>query len=411
LAVLRDVTERVQAYELLEQRVEERTRELATLLEVSRYVASTLELQPVLELILERLKDIVPYDGAELVALEDDTVRHYARRAPTPVARPDYYQRDKLHFKPILDIIMSGEPVIINDVRGDTPLARVYQSHYPEIMETQLSYVRGWMAVPMALKDRVIGMMLVASREPNVYGKHEADVALAVAQLAAFAIENARLYERAQEGAALEERQRLARELHDSVSQALYGMALGTRTARTLLDRDPSKAAEPLDYVLGLAEAGMAEMRALIFELRPEALQEEGLVAALKKQAAALRARHEIDVDISLCPEPAEPYEVKEALYRIAQESLHNTVKHARAHSVKISLARRDEGIALEIEDDGVGFEPEGEFPGHLGLHSMRERAKQMGGLVELTSTPGAGTRVLVWMPAEDKEIRPSASL
>src|SRR5213078_3825441 len=140
----------------------------------------------------------------------------------------------------------------------------------------------------------------------------------------------------AQAKAALEERQRLARELHDSVSQALFGISLGARTARALLAQDPARAAEPIDYVQSLAEAGLAEMRALIFELRPESLESEGLVAAISKQAAALRARHQIEVRADLGAEPALPLERKEALYRIAQEATHNTVKHARAGAIDL---------------------------------------------------------------------------
>ncbi|MCB0222382.1 MAG: histidine kinase, partial [Anaerolineae bacterium] len=124
-------------------------------------------------------------------------------------------------------------------------------------------------------------MLELGHCQPNFYTARHVDLALAFANQAAIAIENARLYEQAQSLASLEERRHLARELHDSVSQALYGIALGTRTARMLLDRDPTKLAEPLDYIMNLAEAGLTEMRALIFELRPEILESEGLVGAL----------------------------------------------------------------------------------------------------------------------------------
>lgn len=196
--------------------------------------------------------------------------------------------------------------------------------------------------------------------------------------------------------AALEERQRLARELHDSVSQALYGIGLGARTARTQLDRDPAEAAAPLDYVLQLAEAGLAEMRALIFELRPESLEHEGLVIALEKQAAATRALHMIAVNLSLCEEPDCPLETKEMLYRIAQEAMHNTVKHARATMIDLRLATDNGRLILDVVDDGRGFDTGGSFPGHLGLVSMRERAERSSGAVSIASAPGSGTHVHV---------------
>ena len=217
--------------------------------------------------------------------------------------------------------------------------------------------------------------------------------------LVRIAVENARLLVEVRGKAALEERQRLARELHDSVSQALYGIALGAKTARTLLDRDSTKVASPLDYILSLADAGLAEMRALIFELRPESLEREGLVAALEKQAAALRARHEIKVETDLCNEPDAPLEIKEALYRIAQEALHNIVKHARASSVQIRMRCSPENVTLDVSDDGIGFEPAGDFPGHLGLHSMRERTERLGGTLAVESAPGKGTQIRAWIP------------
>lgn len=198
--------------------------------------------------------------------------------------------------------------------------------------------------------------------------------------------------------AALEERQRLARELHDSVSQALYGIALGARTARTLLERDPAKAAEPIDYVLSLAEAGLSEMRALIFELRPESLQNEGLVAALTKIADALRTRHKLEVVTDFCPEPDISLDAKEMLYRIAQEASHNTAKHAAASYVELKMYCEDKQLTLIIHDNGKGFNPESDFPGHLGLHSMRERVASLDGDMQIDSQPGGGTTITVYV-------------
>ena len=207
------------------------------------------------------------------------------------------------------------------------------------------------------------------------------------------------LSEQAGRLAVIEERQRIARELHDSVSQALYGIGLGARTAHALLRDEPSKAAESLDYVLSLTGAGLAEMRALIFELRPDSLEEEGLVSALSKQAAALETRHKLSVQMKLGPEPPIPLATKEALYRISQEALNNIVKHARAGRVELSLEERGPELVLEIRDDGVGFDQAREFPGHLGLKTMQERAAQVGGRLEIGSTPGTGTTLRVCIP------------
>src|SRR5260370_447511 len=176
------------------------------------------------------------------------------------------------------------------------------------------------------------------------------------------------LYEQAQELAALQERQRLARELHDSVSQALYGMSLGAHTIREALESsEPEQAMASTEYVIALAEAGLAEMRALLIELRPESLETEGLVVALTKHVAVLRARHKLAVDADLDDEPDLSLEVKHALYRIAQEALHNIVKHARASIVILRLAGQAKEIMLEESDNGRGFDPAGPFPRQYG--------------------------------------------
>jgi signal transduction histidine kinase len=293
-------------------------------------------------------------------------------------------------------------PLIIDDVRADTPLARAFQEISGGATRTTFAYIRSWLGVPLLVQNHMIGMLTLDHDQPGHYTPRHADLALTIANQAAIAIENARLFEQAQTLAVMVERQRLARELHDSVSQALYGIALGARTARALLDRDPAAAVEPIEYVAALANAGMAEMRALIFELRPESLQEEGLVVALTKHAESLRARHQIDVQVDLCAEPNLPLVIKEALYRIAQEALHNIVKHARASAVTLRLCAptlQAPVLALDIRDDGVGFDPAGAFPGHLGLRSMRERAARLGGTLTIDSARGHGTHIQVRVP------------
>jgi PAS domain S-box-containing protein len=199
--------------------------------------------------------------------------------------------------------------------------------------------------------------------------------------------------------AALEERQRLARELHDSLSQALYGIALGAHTARTYLDNDRAKASEALDYVLSLAEVSLTEMRALIFELRPESLAVEGLVVGLTKQAAAVQARNNLPVVVDLGEEPPVSLEIKEACFRVTREAVNNVVRHAQPGRLSLRLSRQPGRLVLEVADDGLGFDPHGEYPGHLGLSSMRERAALVGGTLTIDSAPGAGTRVRAEFP------------
>jgi signal transduction histidine kinase len=151
--------------------------------------------------------------------------------------------------------------------------------------------------------------------------------------------------------------------------------------------------------VLSLAEAGLTEMRALIFELRPESIAQEGVVAAIGRQVAATQARYGVPVVAELCEEPEISLDAKEAIYRIAQESMHNTVKHARATRIDVRLRRTLDGLELEIRDNGQGFDPSGEYPGHLGLRSMKERARDVGGELAVESEPGSGTTIRLTVP------------
>lgn len=296
---------------------------------------------------------------------------------------------------PNTESIRAKKPLIHVHAREKLLEDPVYEPMYPLVREAAWDTV---VSVPMIYRNQAIGALNVFYPSDKNPGEAEIAFLTTIANQAAIAAENARLIEEAKEKAILEERQRLARELHDSVSQALYGIALGARTARELLDRDPVQATEPLDYVLSLAEAGLAEMRALIFELRPEALETEGLVAALNKQIESARARHALEVHAVWCGEPELPYAVKEAIYRIAQEALNNITKHASAHRAELRMDCSSDEVMLEVSDDGIGFAAES-FPGHLGLRSMRERAKNVGGTLEVESAPQQGTRIRVRIP------------
>ena len=260
-----------------------------------------------------------------------------------------------------------------------------------------------WQAAVIArllYRGAAVGLLTAIFREGEMPYAAETSFLAALADQAAMAAANARLLSAARDKVALEERQRLARELHDSVSQSLYGIQVGAQMARERLDKDAAGAAQPIDYVMRLAEASQAEMRALIFELRPEALEAEGLVAALKRQIEAIRAKHGISAQLIAHAEPELAIEVKQALYRIGQEALWNAVKHARPHRVDVRLEADGNSVVLEIADDGVGFDPNGSFPGHLGLRSMHERAIGAGGALKIVSAPGRGTRVVIRVPS-----------
>ncbi|MGE0487722.1 MAG: PAS domain S-box protein [Vulcanimicrobiota bacterium] len=201
----------------------------------------------------------------------------------------------------------------------------------------------------------------------------------------------------------LEERQRLGRELHDSVSQALYGIGLGVRTALAQLERDAQKAREPLEYVLSLTDSALTEMRALLFKLRPQALENVTLSEALSGQLAALKVRYELETEAQTPDEePAMPLELKHAAFRIALEALNNAVKHAYPRRLQLRLTFPEAQLYLEIEDDGRGFDPDGDFPGHHGLASMQERVERLGGELAIESELGVGTAIRCRLPLDE---------
>jgi signal transduction histidine kinase len=253
--------------------------------------------------------------------------------------------------------------------------------------------------VPLIAQGKLIGLLRLDHAQPDFFTEDDTARALAFASQVAVAIVNARLHEAAQRAAALAERERLARDLHDSVSQALYGVALGVHSARSKLGPEQGKVREQMDLILTLAKTGLAELRALIFELRPTALAEEGLNHALARHADTLRARYGMQVEVDLGAEPDLPIPTKESLYRIAQEASHNAGKHARAKLAVIRLRGDDDLITLEVIDDGLGFDPSQPYPGHLGLRSMRERAALLGGTLEISSAAARGTRVCARVP------------
>ena len=347
----------------LEQRVSERTAELQALLELSNATALTLEDLPLLAQILDRLNEIAPYRAAVLYKrLGQSSLEEVLARGE--LSRPS--QRE-------MTAVLAGK----THTRSESDAL------------TQLLF-------PLIVRERAVGV-LALEHTAEALDDDKLRLIAAFANQAGVTLENISLYERVQEQAAFEERQHLARELHDSVSQALYSIVLGSYAAKKQLTSDPAQAGQALEYVQNLAEAGLAGMRALIFELRPEVLEQEGLAAALRKQTEALEVRHKIKADFITEGDARAftlPFTTKQALYRISQEALHNVVKHAAATTVRVTLHYTEDQACLVVSDDGVGFAAAQEYPGHLGLKSMRERALSLGGTFEVTSGKDGTTLV-----------------
>ncbi len=582
LLQVRDITEQLIAYQTLEQQVEERTRELSTLLEVSHNVTSTLEMEPLLGLILDQLKSVVDYTGASILRLEEECLTVSAHRGPIP---PNEARRLRYTLENPLDqeVILRRKPVIIADLMSDTPIARAFKAPLVKQEVPIFNYIRSWIGVPLVVKERAIGMLTLDHSEPNYYSTRQAELVLAFANQVAAAIENARLYQAEEErlkeiqrrhrvaeglrdiltvlnsnrpleeildyivaeasrlleadagaiyrqrgkdgplrvqaargldqeyvmnaeipvgskavglavmkrapviisdtkailtdkdgprqasrrwelarlasqyravlsvplivqdeiyggisvyysgpraftseetelavafsdqaalaiqnaqlraqveqAAAAAERQRLARDLHDAVTQTLFSCSLIAEVLPRLWERSPDEARKGLEELRRLTRGALAEMRALLVELRPAALTEIGLGDLLRQLTEAVTSRARVPITLRVEGRRPIPADVQIALYRITQEALNNVAKHARASQTHVTLCCRPGGVELRISDDGCGFDPSRVSPQCLGLGIMRERAMAAGATLEIESQLGQGTRVVIIWP------------
>jgi signal transduction histidine kinase len=389
----------------LEQSVEERTRELSTVLEVSKKVASTLELEPLLEVILDQIKSVISYSGAAIFTLQDGQLEAVAYQVPDQPLAVYPIHLTLSNAGAYQEVIQGRNVMIKKDINGDSPLARALSETSVSPIQINFSHARSWIGIPLVVKDRVIGLLSLTHSMPGFYTQQHARLALTIANQVAVAIENARLYEQAQNLAALEERQRIARELHDSVTQLLYGIRLySTAASHSIRENNLNQVERDLDEIKDNALQALQEMRLLIFELHPPMLKEAGLVTALQTSLDSVEARTGLQTDLKVEGVNRLPTSVEVELFRIAMEALNNLVKYARAKKVTIDLRSIDDRVFMNICDNGIGFDlSAAKLSNGVGLRSMEERARRMGANLEITSTPGTGTQVKVDVRITDK--------
>ena len=345
-----DITQRKQAeYALqlaeagyrtrLEQRVAERTQELASLLDSSHLLATTLELKPLLHLILQQVQSIVDYAfGMILVVTDNDTTLEYDYANSIGDLRP-IGNLPPLEAAQLQSILAAGrEPINVVDVTDGSREAQFFQRTVAPCLHESATAVRAWLWTPLVVNDRLIGGISLAHAAPNHYAEHHVGLLTTIANQAAVAIENARLYAEARELAALQERQRLARELHDSVTQQLFSASLIAEVLPQLYQQDQVEGRDYLEDIRRLTRGALAEMRTLLMELRPAALHEATLIDLVRQLAEAFTGRTRVPVEIGVTGDPTPPVDVKIAVYRIAQETLNNIAKHAKARHVRVNL-------------------------------------------------------------------------
>jgi signal transduction histidine kinase len=286
-------------------------------------------------------------------------------------------------------MLESDRPHRTPDIHDDPRFRGWWPAAHPDM--------RSFLGVPIVSPTGVIGAFYLTEKDGAAeFGEADEQVILTLAAHAAIAIENARLYERSRELSIVEERNRLARELHDSVTQKLFGLVLSAETALTLLERDPPVVRTELERLRDLANEAMDELRSLVFELRPPALESEGLATALRKHVDVLRRVYRREIGLELAGAPRRAPELEREVFRIAQEALQNALKHADAEHLALRLDASDGRLVLTVSDDGVGFDPAEPAvrSRRLGLTSMEERARALGGSLRVDSSHGEGTTV-----------------
>lgn len=551
LNVTVDATERVLATQALEQRVQERTRELSTLLQLSRDLNATLELPRLLDSMLAHLRAVVPYTAAAVLTLEESTLVVSAYRGPVPDEQARAL-RFPLAQAPIHRLVIERrQPMIIADVRSDSQLAHLFRDTAGDRLSSIFGHVRAWLSVPLvaagrtfgiltldhsrpgfftpqharliqtfanqvagalnnarlyqleqqrqrelqtllditataassleldemlaatlerlvalieasragvmlldpetgalyprmlvpdqeiaaadmvlmvagcevvarsgvpyylepdpekdwlepgallplSVRGRTLGVLVIIGSKGRTFNRRQCSLFESIADQLAVAVENASLYAQAERTAAAEERSRLARELHDAVTQTLFSASLIAEVLPRLWSRDPEEGQRRLKELRSLTRGALAEMRALLIELRPAALETGDLGDLLRQLATAVSGRTGVPIEVTLDGDWEPPVEVKVALYRIAQEALNNAAKHASASQVEVALRVSQERITLHIQDDGVGFNLEEVSSNGLGLGTMRERAAEIGARLTFNSWPHEGTSVQV---------------
>ena len=360
------------------------------LTEVSQQITSILEINDLLTRITRLIQQTFGYYHVGIGLIEEDEVVYR-------VGAGKLWDAPGFQFKPARLkvgtegitgwVAHTGQVAIVPDVTQD--------SRY---VWMQGSLTQSELTVPITVKGQTIGVLDAQSEQLNGFDQVDVEMLQALANQAGIAIENVRLHEQAKHVAVLEERQRLARDLHDSVTQSLYGLNLYAEAAAGhLAIGQLDQVRQYLNDIQNPAQESLTEIRLLIYELRPPVLEQEGLVTALQNRLYSVESRAELKSNLKSNLEERLPLVIEEGLYRIAQEALNNTLKHAHARKISINISQDKGTVTMEISDDGKGFDPVTACQdGCLGILSMRERASVQDWDFNVESSPGMGTRIRV---------------
>lgn len=384
------VDERTRALQEANAALEQRALQLQTGAQVGREITSILDIDVLLPRVVETIREAFGYYHVQ-VFLVDREANELVLRASSDNKSLEHRRLDLDATSINATAAVTGQAVLANNVL-----------HEPGFLpDSQLPETRSELVIPLRLGTQVIGTLDVHNRQVGAFTREDMVAVQSLGDQIVVAIENAHLYDQSRELAILEERTRLARDLHDSVTQSLYSLVLLTEGWRRLLSAGSGAQIEDyLGRIGEIAQQALREMRLLIHELRPPMLEQAGLVGAVRKRLDAVEKRLGIEARVVMDDLVELPASLEEGLYWITQEALNNTLKHAAARKETVRICVREGMLVLEITDDGQGFDLEAaKHRGGMGLTSMGERARQMGGMLAIESAPGQGTTVTVRVP------------
>jgi signal transduction histidine kinase len=364
----------------------QRLAESQSIQRVTAALLQKLELDQVLEIVRHEARNLTGASGGSVFLLEEDA---WLRVAGDDTELDPLAKRIPVAGTLTGQAVLSGKPSLTNNYANG-------------LVETRTASVKteSLLAVPLKVDGTAIGALNVANK-PGGFTDDDVRILGLLADVAAIAIENARLRDIATRLAIAEERQWLARELHDSVSQAIYSVTLYAEAARmALLAGKQDVALENLRELKTMAGEALYDIRLLIFELHPPILEGQGLAEALRIRLAAVETRAGLKSELRVEEERRLPLAIEEELYRIALEALNNVVKHARARQVTVYLRFDEQRVRLEVSDNGRGYDPAvARDSGGMGLRGMEERTRRINGMLEILGAPGVGTTVKVEVP------------
>ncbi len=388
----------------LEAEVAARTAALATAnaslerqVRLERTLIMSPELDTLLDGILDEIGEVVPLSSAAIFTVEHSrlTLRALRGEVRVPDSAPLELELGRLPL--LATALATGATQVISRAEARRDALDYLGEAFGQPVSEQ-----SWLVAPLLVHERVIGTLVLAHQQPGVYGAAEAAQLEPFISPVALALENERLRQQARSAAMLDERARMARELHDSVTQTLFSASLIAEAMPDALKRDHARAALGAAELHRLTAGALAEMRALLLELRPKALTETSLGKLLQVLGVSLHSRSAVTITVTIVRDCTLAPEVQLACYRIAQEALNNAVKHAGATGVTVSVDCTAREVLLRVSDNGRGFDLAKKPHSGLGLAILRERASEIGARLTIDSTPGAGTTVILHWQAPD---------